>query len=135
MNPIIPFLWAAGVLHVLLVVANFWLPRMIRLHENLERLDGFVRELFLVQNAYIRLVLLAFAGLCFLFASDLSGATALGQACSGFMAFFWGARVLVQLFFYDRALKRQHPVFNLTFLGAFIYLASTFTLAALRIGC
>jgi hypothetical protein len=131
MHPLVPWLWAAGGVQLLIASANFFAPHVLEYPANLEKVTPIVRQIFIVHTIYIVLVLATFAGLCFGFATDLAGASALGRYCSGFLAFFWGLRIFLQLFFYDSATKRQYPVFNLLFLGAFIYLTGTFTVAAL----
>jgi hypothetical protein len=47
-------------------------------------------------------------------------------------AIFWGGRIIIQLFFYDQAVKRSRPIANLLFLATFNYLCSVFTVACLR---
>jgi hypothetical protein len=131
MHPLIPYIWAAGAAQLLVASASLFAPKMLHYRENLAKLAPIVRQIFIVMNCYIVLVLVAFAGLCFGFAGELAGQSVLGRYFSGFLAIFWSMRVLIQLFFYDRQTKRSHPVFNLLFLAAFVYLAGTFTVAAL----
>lgn len=127
---LIPWLWAAGFLQLLVASANIFAPRVLHYRENLARVSPMVREVFIVQNVYIVLVLLGTAGLCFAFDADLAGGSRLGQCLSGFLAVFWGLRVLIQLFCYDRATRRRYPVFDLLFLSAFVYLSGVFVVAA-----
>jgi hypothetical protein len=67
-----------------------------------------------------------------LFAPELAGGSDLGRFLSGFLAIFWGGRIIIQLFFYDRDVKRTRPIANLLFLGAFIYLCGVFAVACLQ---
>jgi alginate O-acetyltransferase complex protein AlgI len=130
MNPVVPWLWAAGGLHLLVASANFFAPARLHYRENLAKVTPIVREIFHVQSAYIVLTLAGFAALCFLFAPDLAGGSRLGRGLSGFLALFWGLRVLVQVFYYDAAVKRQNPAFHRLFLATFLYLTAVFTAAA-----
>ena len=91
----------------------------------------FVREVFFVQNAYIMATVATFGVLCLRFAPDLAGRTPLGRFLSGFLAVFWGARIAIQLFVYDRDVKRRRPVADLAFLATFVYLCGLFAAAAL----
>jgi len=84
-----------------------------------------------VQNAYIMLVQVGFALLCFWFAGELTFGRPLGRALAGFLAVFWGLRVLLQLFYYDRELRRDNRLFDVLFLAADSFLAAVFALAAL----
>jgi hypothetical protein len=131
MHNLIPFVWAAGGVQLLIASVNFFLPRQLDYRGNLARLTPIVREVFVVQAVYIVLVLVALAGLCFGFAEDLAGGSTLGRALSGFLTLFWGLRFLIQLFYYEGSLKRQRPLLNLGFLLAFAYLTGVFGAAAL----
>jgi hypothetical protein len=131
---LVPWIWAAGVLHLLVASANFFAAHKLRYLDNLRRVTPIVRDVFIVQNVFIVFMLAGFALLCFLFAGDLTGPTALGRCLSGFLALFWGLRVLTQLFFYNAESKRQHPVLNGLFLATYIYLGGVFTIAALGWG-
>lgn len=129
MEPIIPFLWAAGLLHLLIAASNLVAARMLDYQGNLTRVTPIVREVFWVQSLYIEIVLAAFAGLCFFFASDLAGGTALGRCFSVFLAFFWGLRLLLQVLFYNAAIRRQHRFIDTLFLLAQVYLTGVFVIA------
>jgi hypothetical protein len=134
MSPLVPWIWAAGGLQLLVASANFFAPRKLRYRENLAKVSPIVREIFIVQNVYVVLVLVAFALVCFLFAPDLVGRSPLGLFLSGFLALFWGGRVVIQLFVYDRELKRNNPRMHALFLAAVVYLTAVFALAALGAG-
>jgi hypothetical protein len=54
------------------------------------------------------------------------------HALSGFLAIFWGGPIVIQLLFYDRAVKRSRPIANLVFLATFVYLCGVFAAAFLR---
>jgi hypothetical protein len=122
----------AGWLHLVIASANFFLPRKLRYRENLSRVDTIIRQVFIVHSIYIVLMLAGLAGLCLFFAEELAGGSGLGRWLSGFIAVFWWLRVPIQLFYYDPALKRQHPLMHALFTGAFVYLATVFTWAVLR---
>ena len=126
----LPYIWAAGVLHLFVASVNFFAIRKFRYRENLAKVSPIVREVFWVQNLYIVAVLIAFAVLCFGFAPELAGQSNLGRFFSGFLAVFWGIRVMVQVFVYDFTVKRQNPRWNVAFLTAYGYLTLVFTLAA-----
>ena len=82
--------------------------------------------MFFVQNLYIMATVATFGVLCILFAPDLAGRPPLGRFLSGFLAIFWGARVAIQLFVYDRDVRRSRPVADLAFLATFVYLSGLF---------
>jgi hypothetical protein len=123
-------LWVAGGLQLLIASANFFAPRKLRYADNLARLDRTVRDIFVVHCIYIVLILAAFAGLCLAFGSELTGGTLLARCIAGFLAIFWGLRVLIQIFHYNRDIKRRFPVYNILFLSSFIALTVIFVVAA-----
>jgi hypothetical protein len=132
MTAIVPFLWLAGVLQLLVASANFFAPRMLHFRDNLARLDPTVREIFVIRGQFLVLALIAFALLCFGFATELTGGSLLGRCLCGFLALFWGLRAIYQLVHYNAEIKRRYPVFNLLFLGTFVVLAGIFTVVAIR---
>ena len=131
MKMLVPLIWAAGIVQLLIASANFFLPRKLRYADNLSRVDTIIRQVFIVHSIYIVLVLAGLAGLCLFFAYDLAGASALGRWLSAFIAVFWGARVCIQLFYYDAELKRKNAVMHALFTAAFAYLAVVFAVAAI----
>jgi UDP-N-acetylmuramyl pentapeptide phosphotransferase/UDP-N-acetylglucosamine-1-phosphate transferase len=81
---------------------------------------------------YIVIVLGLFAALCFGFAGDLAGASRLGRFLSGFIAAFWLLRIVLQLFYYDREVRRENRGLDLLYVGSLIALVAIFGIAAVR---
>ncbi len=131
MNRLEPYLWVAGALQWLVAASNLFAARMFRYRQEMAKVSPFVREVFFVQNAYIMATVATFGVLCLRFAPELAGGTPLGRFLSGSLAIFWGGRIVIQLFFYDRSVKRGRPVANLAFLATFVYLCGLFAAAAL----
>jgi hypothetical protein len=127
-------LWVAALLQWLIAASNVFAARMFAYRENIARLTPFVREVFIVQNIYIMATVVMFGIVCVAFTPDLAGGSALGRFLSGFLALFWGGRVVIQLLFYDKDVKRSRPFANFVFLTAFIYLCVVFAVAFLRPG-
>lgn len=125
-------IWGAGMVHVGIMAANIPLPRRLRVRERLAGVPRFVRQIFYVHWVYIVIVLGLFAGLCFGFAPQLAGASAVGRFLSGFMAGFWLLRVVLQVFYYDQEIRRENRVLDLMYLIALMVLVVIFGMAALR---
>ncbi len=123
-------IWGAGVVHAGIIAANLPLPRRLRVRERLAGVPRFVRQIFYVHWIYIVIVLGMFAGLCFGFARELAGASALGRFLSGFMAAFWLLRIGLQIFYYDREIRRENRVLDSLYLGALSVLVVIFGTAA-----
>ena len=131
---LIPWVWAAGAVHLLVASANFFAARELRYRDNLQKVTPIIRDIFYIQNLYIVLTLVASGLLCFAFAPELTGSGVFGRVFSGLLAGFWGLRIGMQLFFYNAESKRKYPVINAGMLAVFVYLCGVFTLAALGLG-
>ncbi len=134
MRFLIPGLWAAGAVQLVILAANFFLPKKLRCRENLSRVSPMIRSVFVVHWVYIALVLGIFSALSFWFAPELAGASRLGRFLSATIPVFWLLRVPIQLFAYDPELRRQNRLGDVIFLAAFSYLGIVFGVAALGIG-
>jgi hypothetical protein len=125
-------IWAAGVVHVGIMAANIPLPGRLRVRESLAGVPEYIRQIFYVHWIYIVIVLGLFAALCFGFAPELAGASALGRFLSGFMAGFWLLRIMLQIFYYDREIRRENWVLDWLYLGSLVVLVGVFGVAAVR---
>jgi UDP-N-acetylmuramyl pentapeptide phosphotransferase/UDP-N-acetylglucosamine-1-phosphate transferase len=123
---------AAGAIYVGIMVANAPLPRRLRVRERLAGVPRFLRQIFYVHWIYIVLLLGMFAALCFGFAGDLSGSNALGRFLSACMAAFWLLRIALQVFYYDRQVRRENRGLDLLYMTALLFLVAIFGVAALR---
>jgi hypothetical protein len=125
-------IWGAGAVHLGIIAANVPLPSKLRVRERLAGVPRFVRQIFYVHWLYIVIVLGMFAALCFGFARELAGATAMGRFLSAFMAAFWLLRIGLQVFYYDREIRRQNRVPDALYMVALVGLVLVFGTAALR---
>ncbi len=132
MNRLEIHLWVAAILQWLIASSNLFAARIFAYRAEIAKLSPFVREVFIVQNIYIMAIVSMFGIVSIAFASELGGGSGLGRFLSGFLAIFWGGRIIIQLFFYDKEVKRSRPIANLLFLATFVYLCSVFTVACLR---
>jgi hypothetical protein len=133
MRVLIPWLWAAGAVQMVIIAANFVLPKKLSCRDNLARVSPMIREVFIVHWIYIVLVLGIFTSLSFWFAPELAGASRLGRYLSAVIAVFWLLRVPIQIFFYDAELRKQNRFGDVIFLLAFSYLGVVFSVAALGV--
>ena len=133
MRFLIPCLWVAGVMQLVMVAANFALPKRLRCRENLASVSPMIRAVFVVHWFYIVLVIGIFTSLCFWFTPELAGASRLGRFLAAIMAVFWLLRVPIQLLFYDPKIRRENRLADVTFLLTFSYLGIVFSAAALGV--
>lgn len=92
------------------------------------------RSYKLLDIGLILLVLAIFSALCFRFAPELAGGSRLGHFLSASIALFWLPRIPIQLFVYDRALRRQHRLGDVAMLLALTFVVFVFGAAALGVG-
>lgn len=123
------FIQLAGLLHFVIASTNFFAARLFRYRDNMRRVDPFVGEVFWVQNVFIVLTTVSLGLLCLKFPHDLAGGSALGRSLCGFLCFFWGIRLGVQLFFYDAQIKSRFRLGNWAFTLIFIYMTGVFSFA------
>lgn len=102
-----------GVLMLLLVVVNLYVPRHFGWRDELRRLTLFTRQVFVVHAAFIILVLAMMGVLSLCFASELVQPTPLARVVLAGLTVFWFARLLVQWLVYDHRLWVGHR-FNTT---------------------
>jgi hypothetical protein len=129
--PLLLLIQLAGALQLVIAVANFFAPAKLHYRENLVKVSPIIRQIFTVHSVYIVLVLVGFGLISLLFPQDLYGRSALGKFLCAFLAVFWDLRVVLQFFYYDLAVKKENPWGTFAFGFAFLFLASTFTAAAL----
>ena len=65
-------------------------------------------------------------------APDLAGANLLRRLLSAFIAGFWLLRTVLQIFYYDREMRRENRGLDLLYVGSLIALVAIFGIAALR---
>jgi hypothetical protein len=130
LNPLVPFLWVAGGLHLAIAAGNVSLLRRLRYRENLSRVTPIIRQAFVVHSIYVVFVVLFFAVLCLFFAPVIAGGTELGRFLSATMAIFWLVRFPVQLFYYDADLRKQNRLADAAFSLSVLFLGSVFAVAA-----
>ena len=127
-----PLIWFAGAVHVGIVLANIPLLGRLRVGERLAGVPRFLRQIVYVHWAYILIVVGLFAALCFGFAAELAGASGLGRFLSGFMAGFWLLRIVLQVFYYDRELRRENRGMDTLYVVSLVVLVGILGMAALR---
>ena len=90
-----------GVLHLGLVAVNLAVPVVLNYRKELGGLRPFVRRLFWIYAAFILLANLGFGLVTLAGASDIARGTRLGTAFAGFVACYWGARLVADYISFD----------------------------------
>ncbi len=103
----------SGVGQLVLIVASLAIPRVMGWREELARVKPLTRQMFWTYSAYIWATNLAF-GLLSTFAPHLLlDRSPLAGAVASFIALYWGARVLIQFFYFDRSARPPGAIYLL----------------------
>lgn len=84
-----------------LLTAGLLMPKVVNLRHHTNALPTFIRQLFWVYYTFIALCLLSFGFGTFFLAEELASGTPLARAVCGFLALFWGARLIAASFVFD----------------------------------
>ena len=125
----------AGAGQLLLVAASGFIPRALGWSEELKPLRPLLRQMFWTYAAYILGINLGFGLLAVLAPDSLLDGSLLAAAVTGFTALYWGARVLIQFFYFDRSEVRGRPLFVLAevaLVALFLFLTAVYGAAAVQ---
>lgn len=122
----------AGVFLLGLFVLNFFVPARFKWAEELPRLSLINRRIFQVHAVFIAFILLLSGLLLVALPHELLAPTPLARFALGALAAFWGLRLWMQWFMYDRELwagKQFETAMHYCFSGLWIFLTTTFAAA------
>jgi len=125
----------AGLSLLGLFVLNFFVPARFKWAEELPRLSLINRRIFHMHAVFIAFILLLSGLLLVLLPHELITPTPLARAVLGGLAAFWGLRLWMQWFMYDRELwhgKRFETAMHFAFSGLWIFLTATFAVTLWR---
>src|SRR4051794_7797276 len=104
----------AGILLLLIAASAIFTPRLLAYRENMGRVDPIVREIFHIHNLYVTLFVFAFAIACLAYTREMCG-TPIGRFFCAFLSAAWLLRLLIQIFYHNKDIKRAWPTMNLVF--------------------
>ncbi|HZO08698.1 MAG TPA: hypothetical protein VFC77_04930 [Myxococcota bacterium] len=93
----------AGLGQLALALASLAIPRVLRWREETAKLRPLTRQVFWTYAAYIFSFHVAFGLLSALAPERLLDGTPLARTVAGFIAVYWGARLALQFFCFDRS--------------------------------
>jgi hypothetical protein len=93
----------AGLGQLALALASLAIPRILRWREDTAKLRPLTRQVFWTYAAYIWCTNVAFGLLSSLAPERLLDRSPLARMVAGFLALWWGGRVLVQFLWFDRS--------------------------------
>jgi len=109
--PIRWFLMAAGLGQLALAAGSLAIPRVLGWREETARLRPLTRQIFWIYAAYIWSFHVCFGLVSLLAPGWLLDRTPLAAAVCGFIAVYWGARLVLQFTWLDRSDAPRGPVY------------------------
>jgi len=98
-----PLIILSGVGHFGLCIGPFAIPRVMNWQLGLAGLRTDLRKMFWVYAAYIWVFHIAFGALSIFAVDHLLDHSVLAAVITGFIAVYWGARIGVQFFYFERS--------------------------------
>lgn len=94
-------IFIAGILHLGTLLGSYQVPRELRFSDELPKLNPLLRHWVLVAGGYIVFNIVAFGLISLLMSESLASGSPLARAVCAYIALFWLARLLIQLFVFD----------------------------------
>ena len=121
-------------LHLCITSAGLTMTRVLDWRHKLSALDPLTRHIIWTHGAFVLLTIIAFGVVSVSMAGQLASGALLGRAICGFVALFWGIRLMIQFFLFDArpylAGNRRLAFCYHGLTVVFIYFVVTYTLAA-----
>jgi hypothetical protein len=124
----------AGLGQLVLAAGSLALPRILRWSDDTAKLRPLTRQVFWTYAAYIWVTNICF-GVVSTFAPEwLLDRSPLARVLTGYITVYWGARVLVQFFYFDRSATPPgafHKLAEVALVGLFVFLTAVYGYAAI----
>jgi hypothetical protein len=132
MQILLKCLWISAAIQMAIFLANFYLPIKLQYRKNISPMAPFFRQVFITHAAYITAVVLLFSVITFAFAPELASGHGLGQFLAATLCLFWLCRIALQLFYYDKSIRRANRAGDIAMTLAVVFLALTYGAAAFQ---
>ena len=133
MNDLSDLIRLGGVVHWLIVLVSLAVPLAMNWWKLLATVEGFMRQLLWVYGGFILFVNAGMGTLSLTQSAMLASGTALGRSLCAFIAIYWLARLIIQLFVFDvrpLGLNRLVRFGYHSLTAAFVFLTIVYGLAA-----
>ena len=126
-------LMIAGVLHFAILTPSVLTPHVLDWRGQLARLPAIFRQVVWVHGAFIALIIIGFGAVSLLLPGELAGPSLLARCVCGFIALFWGTRLVLQFAFFRPGELLQNRLLKFGYHGlacVFTYFVAVYGLAA-----
>lgn len=134
MLPLATLIFIGGILHLGTLLGSAQVPRELKFKEELPKLNPLLRQWVLVAGGYVVLNLVVFGIISLALSAELASGSPLARAFCGYVSVFWGARLMIQLFFFDAKPYLRNWFLKIGYHGltvVFMYQTAVYGLAAL----
>src|SRR5688572_28425816 len=131
--PITLLLILAGLGQLALAVGSLALPRILRWGDDTLKLRPLTRQVFWTYAAYVWVTNVCFGVLSTFAPGWLLDGSPLARVLAGYITVYWGARVVVQFFYFDRSAAPPgtfYKLAELALVALFIFLTAVYGAAA-----
>lgn len=94
-------IFISGILHLGTLIGSAQVPKELKFKKELPKVSPLMRHWILVAGAYVVLNLIAFGVISLTLSKELASGSPLARAFCGYVAIFWGCRLVVQFFVFD----------------------------------
>jgi hypothetical protein len=125
----------AGMGQLALAAGSLAIPRVLHWREETERLSPLTRQVFWTYAGYIWTSHVAFGLVSVVLPDALLGPGALAPCATGFIALWWGVRVVLQVCCFDRSARPPGALYALAesaLMFAFVACALLYSILTLR---
>ena len=129
MTPMKTLLMLAGVGQLALALGSLALPKILRWGEDTARLRPLTRQVFWTYASYIWVTNVCFGVVSTAMPEHLLDHSPLARAVTGYITAYWGSRVLVQFFYFDRSEAPPGAFYKLAevaLVGLFLFLTAVY---------
>jgi hypothetical protein len=119
----------AGMGQLLLAFGSLAIPRILAWKEDTSRLRPLTRQVFWTYAGYIWATNVAFGLVSVAAPHWLLDGSGLARAVTGYVTLYWGARLCVQLFYFDRSSAPAGALYRAAealLVGLFVFLTAVY---------
>lgn len=124
-----PLVMIAGIGQLALALGSSVVPRLLRWHEDTARLRPLTRRVFWTYAGYIWVTNICMGALSVLAPEWLVDGSPLARALAAYIGLYWGARLLIQFVYFDRAdgpTGLKFVVAESALVGLFVFLTAVY---------
>lgn len=123
----------AGIGQLSIVIGSLRIPHVLRWSDDVAKLRPLTRQVFWTYAGYIWATNLSFALISTLAPKWLLDGSPLAAAVTGFIAMYWGVRIVIQFVYFDRSDAPSGMIYHVAevvLVGLFVFFTATYGYAA-----